>query len=62
MVDSPSSNDGVIDIGLSCDGTWQKQGHSSLYTIGCVIDILTGFVINFGVVHKNTTAQKQQPI
>lgn len=32
--------------------TWHKRGHNSLYCIGCVIDILTGLVIDFEVISK----------
>ncbi|KFM59404.1 hypothetical protein X975_13527, partial [Stegodyphus mimosarum] len=42
----------IIDIGVSFDGTWHKRGHNSLYCIGCVIDILTGLVIDFVIISK----------
>ncbi|GFU86721.1 uncharacterized protein TNCV_4966661 [Trichonephila clavipes] len=40
------------DITVSYDGTWQKRGHSSLYGIGIVIDILTGLVIDYEILSK----------
>ncbi|GFW89908.1 uncharacterized protein TNCV_2980041 [Trichonephila clavipes] len=43
---------GVIDITVSYDGTWQKRGHSSLYGIGIVIDILTGLIIDYEILSK----------
>ncbi|GFW35785.1 uncharacterized protein TNCV_727201 [Trichonephila clavipes] len=43
---------GVIDITVSYDGTWQKWGHSSLYGIGIVIDILTGLIIDYEILSK----------
>ena len=42
----------IIDIGVSYDGTWHKRGHTSLYGIGIVIDILTGIVIDFEILSK----------
>jgi hypothetical protein len=46
------SDSSIIDIGVSYDGSWQKRGHTSLYAIGCVIDIITGLVIDFEVISK----------
>ncbi|GFW81934.1 uncharacterized protein TNCV_2886081 [Trichonephila clavipes] len=43
---------GVIDITVSYDGTWQKRGHSSLYGIGIVINILTGLIIDYEILSK----------
>ena len=52
IVDPSLCNKEIIDIGVSFDGTWHKRGHSSLYCIGSVIDILTGLVIDFTVLSK----------
>lgn len=46
-----TTND-VIGITVSYDGTWQKRGHSSLYGVFAVIDVLTGLVIDFEVLSK----------
>ena len=40
---------GVIDLTVSFDGSWMKRGHSSPYGIGCVIEVLTGLIIDFTV-------------
>ncbi|KAJ4449226.1 hypothetical protein ANN_00623 [Periplaneta americana] len=32
----------TLNIGVSYDGTWLTGGHSSMYGVGCVIDILIG--------------------
>ncbi|GBM87288.1 hypothetical protein AVEN_2185-1 [Araneus ventricosus] len=45
-------NEEEIDVCVSYDGTWQKQGHISLHGIGIIIDILTGLVIDFEVLNK----------
>lgn len=42
----------VIDILSSFDGSWHKRGHTSLYGIGCVIDVLTGLVVDYEVMSK----------
>ena len=39
--------DDIIDLAVSFDGSWMTRGHKSLYGIGCVVDIVTGFVIDF---------------
>ncbi|GFS19164.1 hypothetical protein ElyMa_005025100 [Elysia marginata] len=49
----------VIDISVSYDGSWLTQGHKSLIEIGCVIDVVTGLVIDGHVcsLHCHTCAQ-----
>ena len=40
---------GVLDIGVSYDGSWQKRGYSSHNGMGSVIDLLTGLPIDYEV-------------
>ncbi|GBM55947.1 hypothetical protein AVEN_240559-1 [Araneus ventricosus] len=49
-----SSNDDndIVDIGVSYDGSWLTTVHISNIGIGRVIDLLTGFVIDFEVMSK----------
>ena len=58
-----NSDDDVVDIAVSYDGSWHKRGHTSLYGIGCVIDLLTGYVLDYEVLSKFcqacTTAKKE---
>ncbi|GBL72366.1 hypothetical protein AVEN_115302-1 [Araneus ventricosus] len=50
---SPSDkNDDNIYSTVSYDGTWQKRGHTSLYGIGIVVDILTVLVIDYEILSK----------
>ncbi|GFW42771.1 uncharacterized protein TNCV_473611 [Trichonephila clavipes] len=42
----------VIDISVSVDGIWLTRGHTSLIGIACVIDILSGYVIDLKVIWK----------
>ncbi len=42
-------DDGVLEIGVSYDGSWQKRGHSSHNGIGIVIDLITGLPIDYEV-------------
>ncbi|GFX84806.1 uncharacterized protein TNCV_125741 [Trichonephila clavipes] len=51
-VDLLGTSNGVIDITVSYDGTWQKRGHSSMYGIGIVIDILTGLIVDYEILSK----------
>lgn len=49
----PSLKDKIIlEIAVSYDGSWQKRGHTSLFGIGIVIDLLTGLVVDFYIVSK----------
>ena len=40
-------DDGVLDIGVSLDGSWQKRGHSSYNGVASVIDLITGRPIDY---------------
>ena len=46
------TEDTVIDIAVSFDGTWQTRGHSSKVGVTCVIDLLTGICVDFHVMSK----------
>ena len=40
------SDDDVLDISVSFDGTWLTRGHSSHIGVGCVVDLLTGMCVD----------------
>ncbi|GFW35468.1 uncharacterized protein TNCV_3070961 [Trichonephila clavipes] len=40
------------DIGVSYDGSWLPRAHTSNIGVGCVIHLLTGFVIDYEVMSK----------
>ena len=42
-------DEGVLDIGVSFDGSWQKRGHSSHNGIASVIDLITGLPVDYEV-------------
>lgn len=44
--------DQIIDLIASFDGSWHKRGHTSLYGIGCVIDVITGLVVYYEILSK----------
>ncbi|GFU01542.1 uncharacterized protein TNCV_654951 [Trichonephila clavipes] len=46
------SNSVITDIDVTFDGTWLTRGHSSQIGVGCVIDLLTGFVMDFEIMPK----------
>lgn len=46
------SGDAVADIAVSFDGTWLTRGHTSQIGVGCVIDILTGYALDYEVMSK----------
>ncbi|KAJ4433463.1 hypothetical protein ANN_15766 [Periplaneta americana] len=43
----------ISDISVSFDRTWLTRGHSSMYGVGSVIDLLTGFVLDYTVMSKH---------
>ena len=42
-------DDGILDIDVSFDGSWQKRGHSSHNGVASVIDVLTGLVVDYEI-------------
>ena len=40
---------GEMDLMVSFDGSWMTRGHSSLYGIGCIVEVVTGLVIDFTI-------------
>ncbi|GFV02961.1 uncharacterized protein TNCV_2744241 [Trichonephila clavipes] len=42
----------ITDLSVSFDGTWLTRGHTSPIGVGCVIDMLTGYVVDFEVMSK----------
>ncbi|GFV76829.1 uncharacterized protein TNCV_4730491 [Trichonephila clavipes] len=42
----------ITDLSVSFDGTWLTRGHTSVIGVGCVIDMLTGYVVDFEVMSK----------
>ena len=47
-----NSDDLICNIAVSCDGTWQKRGYSSLNGVVSVIKVETGKVIDYRVLTK----------
>ncbi|GFT42153.1 uncharacterized protein NPIL_368951 [Nephila pilipes] len=47
-----SSSAEITDLSVSFDGTCLTFGHTSLIGVGCVIDMLTGYVVDFEVMSK----------
>ena len=53
MKKDPSLTDNdVVDVAESYDGTWQKRGHTSNHGIGAVISVQTGEVLDREVLSK----------
>ena len=50
------SEDSVANITVSCDGTWQKRGHSSLNGVVTVIAADTGKCLDYRVLSKHCDA------
>ena len=48
-LDPSIDESGVMDLMVSFDGSWMNRGHSSLYGIRCVVEMVTGLVIDFTI-------------
>ena len=48
-LDPSIDENGIIDITVSYDGTWMTRGFKLMYGAGCVVDIITGLVLDFSV-------------
>ncbi|GFY11005.1 uncharacterized protein TNCV_2201131 [Trichonephila clavipes] len=42
----------IAELSVSFDGTWLTRGHTSLIGVGSVIDMLTGYNVDFEVMSK----------
>ena len=47
---------GPIDTAVSCDGTWQKRGHLSLFGVQAVISVGTRKVLDYEIQSKHCHA------
>ena len=54
-----AASDETIDILISCDGTWQKRGFSSLFGVVFIIAYETGKVIGYAVLSKHCSGCKK---
>lgn len=59
-LDSSLSDEPIVEITVSFDGSWHKRGFTSPFGIGLVIDILTGLVIDFVVLCKECSVCNQK--
>ena len=48
-IDPSIGHDDTIDLTVSYDGSWMTRGHKSLYGIGCVVEVVTGLVLDLQV-------------
>lgn len=49
----------IVNISVSFDGTWLTRGHTSQIGVGCIIDLLTGYVVDYEVLLKRCTECEQ---
>ena len=42
----------ILQVCGSYDGTWHRRGHTSLYGVGIIIDVLSGLVLDFEICSK----------
>ncbi|GFS88275.1 uncharacterized protein TNCV_3229321 [Trichonephila clavipes] len=55
------SNSAITDVDVTFEGTWLTWGHSSQIDVGCVIDLLTGFVMDFLKLCRNAAMNVNTP-
>ena len=48
-IDPSIGHDDTIDLTVSYDGSWMTLGYKSQYGIGCVVEVITGLVIDLQV-------------
>ena len=48
----PTASTDPLCITVSFDGSWHKRGHTSMYGVAAVIDVLTGLVVDYVVLSK----------
>ena len=48
-IDSSIGLDDTINLTVNYDGSWMTRGHKSQYGIGCVVEVITGLVIDLQV-------------
>ena len=48
----PEDGNETLNIAVSYDGSWLTRGHTSLVGLGCIIDVLTGLVIDSHVMNS----------
>ena len=46
--------DGLLNIDISYDGSWMKRGHTSHMGMGVIIEVCTGFIVDFEEFCANT--------
>ena len=51
--DRVCDENGYLNIDVSYDGTWQKRGHTSLVSMGFIIEVNTGLVIDYDILCKH---------
>ena len=52
----PNADNGILDIGVSCDGSWQRRGFSSLNGVVTVISIDSGKVLDIEAMNRSCKA------
>ena len=50
--EDPTAYTDPLCITVSFDGSWHKRGHTSMYDVAAVIDVLTGLLVNDVVLSK----------
>ena len=48
-IDPSIGHDDTIDLTVSYDGSWMTRGYKSEYGIGCVVEVITGLVLDLQV-------------
>ena len=50
---SNPAEDGMLEIAVTCDGTWHKRGYSSLHGVVIIISLLSGQVLDYAILSKS---------
>ena len=56
------TNSNIIDIEVSFDASWHRCEHKSLYGVTCVIDVQTGYMIDYDILPKYCSCEKNKDL
>lgn len=48
----PNNEDELTECGVTYDGSWPTRGHKSKHGFGAVIDIITGYIVDYDIASK----------
>ncbi|GFO17376.1 hypothetical protein PoB_004388100 [Plakobranchus ocellatus] len=60
--DNERDEDRCMQIAVSFDGSWLTRGHKSMVGIGCVVEVLTGLVLDSHVMSQHCQKRRERSL